>query len=293
MDRVDIITGTLGKALGGASGGYTSGRREIIDWLRQRSRPYLFSNSLAPVIAATTLQVLDLLEEATSCGTSSNATPHRFREGMTAAGFTLAGAGHPIIPVMLGDATVAGEMADRLLVEGMYVDRLLVPCGAAGQGAHPHADVGGTHRRRHRHGDRRVHPGRTRDGGGVDEGTGEGQARAGAVARRGRAEPTPGDGEVLIRVRKTSICGTDLHIHHWDAWAQATIPVPMVVGHEFMGEIAAVGADVVGLEVGQRVAGEGHVTCGHCRNCKGGRREFCHNHTGVGVTRPGAFAESS
>ncbi|NMD23748.1 MAG: alcohol dehydrogenase catalytic domain-containing protein, partial [Actinobacteria bacterium] len=104
-------------------------------------------------------------------------------------------------------------------------------------------------------------------------------------------EPEPGDGEVLIRVRKTSICGTDLHIHHWDAWAQATIPVPMVVGHEFMGEIAALGAGVQGLEVGQRVAGEGHVTCGHCRNCKGGRREFCHNHTGVGVTRPGAFAE--
>ncbi len=103
--------------------------------------------------------------------------------------------------------------------------------------------------------------------------------------------PAPGDRDVLIRVHKTSICGTDLHIHHWDAWAQATIPVPMVVGHEFMGEIAAVGAAVAGLEVGQRAAGEGHVTCGHCRNCKGGRREFCHNHTGVGVTRPGAFAE--
>ena len=103
--------------------------------------------------------------------------------------------------------------------------------------------------------------------------------------------PVPGDRDVQIRVRKTSICGTDLHIHHWDAWAQATIPVPMVVGHEFMGEITALGAAVRGLEVGQRVAGEGHVTCGHCRNCKGGRREFCHAHTGVGVTRQGAFAE--
>ena len=103
--------------------------------------------------------------------------------------------------------------------------------------------------------------------------------------------PTLGDGDVMIRVHKTSICGTDLHILHWDAWAQATIPVPMVVGHEFMGEIAALGPGVKGLEVGQRVAGEGHVTCGHCRNCKGGRREFCHHHTGVGVTRPGAFAE--
>ncbi len=103
--------------------------------------------------------------------------------------------------------------------------------------------------------------------------------------------PRPGDHDVLIRVRKTSICGTDLHIRSWDAWAEATIPVPMVVGHEFMGEIVRLGADVDGLEVGQRVSGEGHVTCGHCRNCKGGRRNFCHNHTGVGVTRPGAFAE--
>ncbi|HAP76020.1 MAG TPA: L-threonine 3-dehydrogenase, partial [Acidimicrobiaceae bacterium] len=103
--------------------------------------------------------------------------------------------------------------------------------------------------------------------------------------------PEPGPNDVLIRVSKTSICGTDLHIHHWDAWAQATIPVPMVVGHEFMGHIAAVGSAVQGMHEGQRVAGEGHVTCGHCRNCKGGRREFCHNHTGVGVTRPGAFAE--
>jgi threonine 3-dehydrogenase len=104
-------------------------------------------------------------------------------------------------------------------------------------------------------------------------------------------EPEVGDGDVLIRVRKTSICGTDLHIHRWDEWAQRTIPTPMVVGHEFMGEIAALGAKVQGLAVGDRVAGEGHITCGHCRNCKGGRREFCHNHVSVGVTRPGAFAE--
>ena len=103
--------------------------------------------------------------------------------------------------------------------------------------------------------------------------------------------PEPGPNDVLIRVAKTSICGTDLHILHWDAWAQQTIPVPMVVGHEFMDHIAAVGSAVQGLEECQRVAGEGHITCGHCRNCKGGRREFCHNHTGVGVTRPGAFAE--
>jgi len=105
------------------------------------------------------------------------------------------------------------------------------------------------------------------------------------------AQPTPGPQDVLIQVRKTSICGTDLHIRSWDAWAQRTIPVPMVVGHEFMGRITDVGRDVQGIEVGQRVAGEGHITCGHCRNCRAGRREFCHDHISVGVTRPGAFAE--
>lgn len=103
--------------------------------------------------------------------------------------------------------------------------------------------------------------------------------------------PEIGPDDVLIRVRKTSICGTDLHIHSWDNWAQATIPVPMVVGHEFTGEVAELGANVEGLVVGERVSGEGHITCGHCRNCRAGRREFCHNHKSVGVSRPGAYAE--
>ncbi|MGF1665307.1 MAG: glycine C-acetyltransferase [Acidimicrobiia bacterium] len=132
--RVDIVTGTLGKALGGASGGYTSGRAEIIAWLRQRSRPYLFSNSLAPVIAATTLTALDLVESSSELRTRLAANAERFRSGMTAAGFTLAGNGHPIIPVMLGDATVATELADRLLGMGIYVIAFsfpVVPRGAA------------------------------------------------------------------------------------------------------------------------------------------------------------------
>ena len=103
--------------------------------------------------------------------------------------------------------------------------------------------------------------------------------------------PRPGLHDVLIRVHKTSVCGTDVHIYDWDEWAQETIPVPMVVGHEFTGEIIRLGGDVEGLFVGERVSGEGHITCGHCRNCRGGRRNFCHNHKGVGVTRPGAFAE--
>ena len=121
MGRVDIITGTLGKALGGASGGYTSGRREVIDWLRQRSRPYLFSNSLAPVVAGTSVAVLDLLEAGNELRSRVQRNAARFRTAMADAGFTLAGAGHPIIPVMIGDARVATEMADRLLHEGIYV----------------------------------------------------------------------------------------------------------------------------------------------------------------------------
>jgi glycine C-acetyltransferase len=133
-DRVDIITGTLGKALGGASGGYTSGRREIVAWLRQRSRPYLFSNSLTPMIAATSLRALDLLDASDELRTRLRRNAERFRDQMSTAGFTLAGAGHPIIPVMLGDAALATRMADRLLEEGIYVIGFsypVVPMGAA------------------------------------------------------------------------------------------------------------------------------------------------------------------
>ncbi len=122
MGRIDIITGTLGKALGGASGGYTSGRKEIIAWLRQRSRPYLFSNTLAPIIAATSLKVFDVLEsegDALRAKLWENAA--YFREKMGAAGFSLLPGEHAIIPVMLGDARVASEMADRLLERGIYV----------------------------------------------------------------------------------------------------------------------------------------------------------------------------
>lgn len=103
--------------------------------------------------------------------------------------------------------------------------------------------------------------------------------------------PQPGPNDVLIAIRKASICGTDLHIVEWDSWAQRTIDTPMVIGHEFMGEVAAVGSEVEGLAIGQRVSGEGHVTCGHCRNCRAGRRHLCANTVGVGVNRDGAFAD--
>jgi threonine 3-dehydrogenase len=103
--------------------------------------------------------------------------------------------------------------------------------------------------------------------------------------------PEYGINDVLIRVDKTGICGTDLHIYNWDAWAQKTIPVPMVVGHEFVGEVVEVGANVADFFPGDVVSGEGHVVCGHCRNCLAGRRHLCPHTKGVGVNRPGAFAE--
>jgi len=121
IDRVDILTGTLGKALGGASGGYTSGRKEVIAWLRQRSRPYLFSNSIPPFIAAASLRVLDMLEADTTLRTRLWENAAHFRKGMAAAGFNLVPGEHPIIPVMLGDAKLASDFARKLLDEGVYV----------------------------------------------------------------------------------------------------------------------------------------------------------------------------
>jgi len=121
MDRIDILTGTLGKALGGASGGYTSGKKEIIAWLRQRSRPYLFSNTLAPVIAATSLKVIDMLESSLHLIKKVHENSRYFRKNMEKLGFTLVPGEHPIIPIMLGDAKVASEMADLMLKEDVYV----------------------------------------------------------------------------------------------------------------------------------------------------------------------------
>ena len=120
-ERIDILTGTLGKALGGASGGYTSGRKEIVDWLRQRSRPYLFSNSLAPPIAATALRALQILKEEPGLLQSIQENTRFFREGITKIGLKVLPGEHPIIPIMIGDATLAAKMADALLERGLYV----------------------------------------------------------------------------------------------------------------------------------------------------------------------------
>jgi threonine 3-dehydrogenase len=106
-----------------------------------------------------------------------------------------------------------------------------------------------------------------------------------------KERPSCGHNDVVIRVLKTAICGTDMHIYHWDNWAQATIPMGMTVGHEFVGIIEEIGQEVEGFKIGDRVSGEGHITCGHCRNCRAGRRHLCRKTQGVGVNRPGAFAQ--
>jgi glycine C-acetyltransferase len=133
MGRVDILTGTLGKALGGASGGYTAARKEVVTWLRQRSRPYLFSNTLMPAIAAASVRALDLLEGSGELRAKLKESSAYFRARMQQAGFTLAGADHAIIPVMLGDARLASQMADRLLKEGIYVIGFSYPVVPQGQ----------------------------------------------------------------------------------------------------------------------------------------------------------------
>ena len=133
MGRVDLITGTLGKAMGGASGGYTSGKKEVIDWLRQRSRPYLFSNSLAPAIVNASIRVLDLLAEGDELRKTLKENAAYFRSNMEAAGFTCAGADHAIVPVMLGDAKLASDMANKLLAEGIYVIGFSFPVVPKGQ----------------------------------------------------------------------------------------------------------------------------------------------------------------
>lgn len=148
MDRIDIITGTLGKALGGASGGYTSGRKEIIAWLRQRSRPYLFSNSVAPMIVAASIKVLELLESSGSLRKKLHENSAYFRRGLEESGFTIVPGEHPIIPVMLGDAKLASDMANRLLAENIYVIGFSFPVVPKGQ-ARIRTQISAAHERSH------------------------------------------------------------------------------------------------------------------------------------------------
>ncbi len=148
QDRIDIITGTLGKALGGASGGYTSGRKEIIAWLRQRSRPYLFSNTLAPMIAAASLKVLDMLEESGDLRTRLADNNKYFREKMQGLGFELVPGEHPIVPIMLGDAKLASNMAERMLENGIYVISFSYPVVPKGK-ARIRTQMSAAHKKHH------------------------------------------------------------------------------------------------------------------------------------------------
>jgi glycine C-acetyltransferase len=149
MGRIDLLTGTLGKALGGASGGYTSGRKEIIELLRQRSRPYLFSNTLCPSIAGASIAALCLLKQSTALRDTLEANTRFFRAAMTAAGFNIAPGEHPIVPVMLGDAALASKFADAMLERGVYVIGFSFPVVPQGKGrirtqisaAHTQADL--------------------------------------------------------------------------------------------------------------------------------------------------------
>jgi len=148
MDRIDIITGTLGKALGGASGGFTSGRKEIVDILRQRSRPYLFSNTVAPAVVGATIAVLDMLSETTELRDKLEDNTTYFRKQMTDAGFDIRPGTHPIVPIMLYDAVLAQKMAARLLEEGIYVIGFFYPVVAKGQ-ARIRVQISAAHSRAH------------------------------------------------------------------------------------------------------------------------------------------------
>jgi glycine C-acetyltransferase len=148
MGRVDIITGTLGKALGGASGGFTSGRKEIVDMLRQRSRPYLFSNTLAPGVVGGSIAVLDLLSETTELRDKLAANTKYFRDKMTEAGFDIKPGDHPIVPVMLYDAVLSQKMSDKLLEEGIYVIGFFYPVVPKGQ-ARIRVQISAAHEQKH------------------------------------------------------------------------------------------------------------------------------------------------
>jgi glycine C-acetyltransferase len=148
MGKIDIITGTLGKALGGASGGFTSGRKEIIEMLRQRSRPYLFSNTLAPSIVGASIAVLDLLSETTELRDKLEANTRYFREEMTKANFDIKPGDHPIVPIMLYDALLAQQYASALLAEGIYVIGFFFPVVAKGQ-ARIRVQLSAAHEREH------------------------------------------------------------------------------------------------------------------------------------------------
>ncbi len=289
MDRVDILTGTFGKALGGGSGGYISARKPIVDWLRQRSRPYLFSNSIPPVVAASACGCWTCWRAPTELREKLLENARYFRAGLESAGFELKPGEHPIIPVMLGDAALAGRMANRLPGDGRLRHRVLIPGRAERPGPYPHADVRSPHSPAARSCARSVHDGRPRA-------RHYERSPMKALVKKEAApgiwmmdvpEPKIGPNDVLIKIAKTAICGTDMHIYKWDEWAQKTIPVPMAVGHEYCGQDRGDGQRGARLQRRRpRLRRRGTSPAATAATVARVAGTLCRNTVGVGVNRP-------
>ena len=228
---------------------------------------------------------------------ASNCTPTRAisASSMQALGFDLMPGEHPIIPVMLGEAPLAVQLAERMQARRRLCGGLLLSGRAPWKSANSHPNECRAHDARSSIKSSRHSAVAARDSASFIRRTlmkalVKARAEPG-IWMQDVPEPKVGHNDVLIKIHRSAICGTDMHIYNWDAWAQKTVPVPMAVGHEYAGEIVEIGSEVRGFKTGDRVSGEGHITCGHCRNCRAGRRHLCRNTSGVGVNRPGAFAE--
>ncbi len=242
------------------------------------------------MVAAVTLRALDLVAHNPEMREQLRRHATTFRAGMQAAGFKLLPGEHPIIPVMIGDAALAARFADQLLGEGVYVIGFSFPVVPKGEARiRTQMSAGLTDAQLERALAAFIKVG-TRVGVDQMKALVKSEAKPG-IWMKDIEVPKVGHNDVLIKIHKTAICGTDMHIYNWDAWAQKTIPVPMAVGHEYFGRIVDMGSEVRGFAVGDRVSGEGHITCGFCRNCRAGRRHLCRNTVGVGVDRQGCFAE--
>ena len=249
IGRIDILTGTLGKALGGASGGYVAARKEIVGWLRQRSRPYLFSNSIAPPVAAAPCGCSTCSESSADLRERLHANARYFREQMQSLGFDLIPGEHPIIPVMLGEAPLGGASSrSACRRDGVYVVAFAFPVVPHGK-ARIRTQMSAAHSREQldqvvQAFGRRAAISASFTRGHVMKALVKARAEPG-IWLQDVPEPSVGHNDVLIKVHRSAICGTDMHIYNWDAWAQKTVPVPMAVGHEYSGEI---------VEIGQRSA---------------------------------------
>ncbi len=263
----------------------------VIDLLRQRARPYLFSNALAPAVAAGSLKAIEIAAAADDRREKLLRHTRRFRDGLTAAGFELLPGETPIIPVMLGEATLrAGHGRGRSTSAASTSPASSSRSCRKGKARIRTQMSAALERRRRRFRHRRLRRRRPRTGDHLMRALVKAKAEPG-IWMEDRPIPEIGPEDVLVKVHKTGICGTDIHIYNWDEWAQKTVPVPMITGHEYAGEIVAIGAEVRNLAVGQRVSGEGHVVGMKSRASRAGKFHLDPDTKGIGVNLPGAFAE--